>query len=216
VSRIKVCGITEERDAVEAAHLGADALGFVFWRGSPRYIAPREASRIAVKLPPFIARIGVFVDESPEAVLDAADAAGLTALQFHGSETPEYCRRFTVGWYKAFPAAPGFDPDVLARYACTTYLLDGPAGKAHGGSGRAADWTAAAAARSYGRIILSGGLTAENVGAAIAAVRPYAVDVSSGVEVVPGKKDIDRLEAFITAVRHTDAWLARQEEESRA
>ena len=109
-----------------------------------------------------------------------------------------------------------FDPEILSRYACTSYLLDGPAGEARGGSGRTADWNAAAAARSYGRIILSGGLTAENVGAAIAAVRPYAVDVSSGVEVVPGKKDIDRLEAFIAAVRRTDGWLERQEETSHA
>lgn len=213
MTRIKVCGITEERDAVEAVHLGADALGFVFWKRSPRYLSPREAGRIGLKLPPFVARIGVFVSEAPRVVLDAADAAGLTAAQFHGEETPEYCRLFTLNWYKAFSVGPGFDPEVLSRYACTTYLLDGPAGEARGGGGKTADWGAASTAKSYGRVILSGGLTPENVGAAIAAVRPYAVDVSSGIEVVPGKKDIDRLEAFIQAVRRADAKLARAGED---
>ena len=205
MTRIKLCGITEERDAVEAAHLGVDAVGFVFWKQSPRYVSPREAARIAAKLPPYMARVGVFVNEPASAVMDAAETAGLTTLQFHGDETPEYCRMFVMSWYKAFTSGPAFVPESLSRYACTTYLIDGPAGEQRGGSGRAADWTAAAAARSYGRIILSGGLTAENVAAAIQAVRPYAVDVSSGVEVVPGKKDIDRLEAFVAAVREVDA-----------
>jgi phosphoribosylanthranilate isomerase len=212
VTKIKVCGITEERDAIEAVHFGVDAVGFVFWKRSPRYISPREAGRIAAKLPPFVTRVGVFVDETPDAVMDAVYAAGLTALQFHGEETPEQCRRFTVSWYKAFPMGPDFDPESLSRYACTTYLLDGPAGEARGGSGRVADWTAASAARRFGRIILAGGLDPGNVAEAIETARPYAVDVSSGIEVVPGKKDIDKLEELVTRVRDTDATLLRLEE----
>jgi phosphoribosylanthranilate isomerase len=204
MTKIKVCGITEERDAIEAVLLGADAIGFVFWKKSPRYIAPREAARIAAKLPPFVTRVGVFVDESPTVVMDAVYAAGLTALQLHGDESPEECRRYTMNWYKAFRVDRGFDPDVLATYACTTYLLDGPAGDLKGGSGAQADWNAARAALSFGRVILAGGLRAENVRAAIESVRPYAVDVSSGVEVVPGKKDIDKLEAFVGEVRAAD------------
>lgn len=204
MTKIKVCGITEEQDAIEAVHLGADALGFIFWKRSPRYIPPREAGRIASKLPPFVARVGVFVDEAPTAVMDAVYAAGLTAVQLHGDEKPEECRRYTVSWYKAFRAGPRFDTDVLATYACTTYLLDGPAGEMRGGSGLAADWSVARTARPFGRIILAGGLRPDNVRDAIETVRPYAVDVSSGVEVVPGKKDIDKLEAFVACVRETD------------
>lgn len=204
MTKIKVCGITEERDAIEAVLLGVDAIGFVFWKHSPRYIPPREAGRIAAKLPPFVTRVGVFVDEAPAAVMDAVYAAGLTALQLHGDEKPEECRRYTVSWYKAFRAGTGFDPDVLATYACTTYLLDGPAGELRGGSGLSADWSAARAARSFGNVILAGGLRPDNVAEAVETVRPYAVDVSSGVEVVPGKKDIDKLEAFVTRVREAD------------
>jgi len=204
MTKIKVCGITEERDAIEAVLLGVDAIGFVFWKSSPRYIEPREAGRIVTKLPPFVACVGVFVDESPSTVMDAVYAAGLTALQLHGDEKPADCRRYTVSWYKAFRAGKGFDPAILGTYACTTYLLDGPAGEMRGGSGREADWGAARAARAFGNVILAGGFGPDNVGRAIDAVRPYAVDVSSGVEVVPGKKDIDKLEAFVTAVREAD------------
>lgn len=214
MTRIKVCGITEERDAIEAVHLGVDAVGFVFWRRSPRFINPRDAGRIAAKLPPFITKVGVFVDEAADVVMDAVYAAGLTALQFHGDESPDYCKHFTVNWYKAFPVGPEFDPAVLASYACTTYLLDGPAGAERGGSGMAADWGRAGAAASYGRIILAGGLTPQTVRSSIEVVRPYAVDVSSGVEVVPGKKDIDKLEAFVRAVRSADAAATRAEREA--
>ena len=204
MTKIKVCGITEERDAIEAVLLGVDAIGFVFWKGSPRYIAPRDAGRIVSKLPPFVACVGVFVDESPAAVMDAVYAAGLTAIQLHGEESPDQCRRYTVSWYKAFRAGEGFDPSILGAYACTTFLLDGPAGEMRGGSGREADRAAARAARAFGNIILAGGLRPGTVGGAIETVRPYAVDVSSGVEVVPGKKDIDKLEAFVSAVRAAD------------
>lgn len=210
MTRIKVCGLTEERDAIEAVHLGVDAIGFVFWRRSPRFIPPRDAGRIASKLPPFIAKVGVFVDEPADAVMDAVYAAGLTALQFHGDEPPDYCRRFMLSWYKAFRVGPKFEPESLAAYSCTTYLLDGAAGELRGGSGVNADWERARASTSYGRIILAGGLVPETVRSGIEAVRPYAVDVSSGVEFAPGKKDIDRLESFVRAVRSADAAIARE------
>ena len=211
MTKIKVCGITEERDAIEAVLLGVDAIGFVFWKGSPRYIAPRDAGRIAAKLPPFVTPVGVFVDEPRGSVMDTVYAAGLASVQLHGDETPEECRPYTVNWYKAFRAGEGFDPDILSAYACTTYLLDGPAGEMRGGSGLTADWSAARAARSFGNVILAGGLRPDNVGGAIEAVRPYAVDVSSGVEVVPGKKDIDKLEAFVAEVRAADARIRAAE-----
>ena len=207
MTRIKVCGITDEGDALEAVHLGADAVGFDFRKDSPRLIAPREASRIVAKLPPFLARVGVFANEAPDQVLNIAEIAGLTVLEFHGEETPEFCRRFPLRWYKGFRARRGFDPAVLARWACTTYLIESAADDGADDTGPAT-WAAAAAAASYGRVILSGGLTPENVGEAIAVARPYAVDASTGIEIVPGKKDIDRLEAFIERVRETDARLS--------
>ena len=119
MTRIKVCGITDERDALEAVHLGVDAVGFVLSKTSPRFIAPREAGRIGSRLPPFVARVGVFADEPPAQVADAIYAAGLTALQFQGSETPGYCRRFPLAWYKSFALGPGFDPERLSEYSCT-------------------------------------------------------------------------------------------------
>jgi phosphoribosylanthranilate isomerase len=207
MTRIKVCGITDEGDALEAVHLGVDALGFDFRKGSPRLIAPRDASRIVSKLPPFLARVGVFADEAPDQVLSTAEIADLTVLEFRGEESPEFCRRFPLRWYKGFRARRGFDPAVLTRWACTTYLIEVVGEDGADGPGSAACAAAASAAR-YGRVILSGGLTAENVGDAIAAARPYAVDVSAGIEIVPGKKDIDRLEAFIENVRATDARLS--------
>ena len=214
MTRIKICGITEERDAIEAVHLGVDAIGFVFWKGSPRYIAPREAGRIISKLPPFLTKVGVFVDEAANVVMDAVYASGITALQFHGREAPDYCRQFQVSWFKAFRLEPGFDPIRLSDYSCTTYLLDGPAGDARGGAGQVGDWRVATAAQRFGRIILAGGLTPENVASAIRVARPYAIDASSGVEVVPGKKNIDRIEQLVTAVKHADAAIQREENAS--
>ena len=195
---IKVCGITEERDALEAVHLGVDAVGFVFSKKSPRAVSPREAARIGSKLPPFVARVGVFIDEPADAVADAVYAAGLTTLQFHGSETPDYCRRFTLSWYKTFRLGSGFDPERLSLYACSTCFLEVPE------SGSAME---AFQAARYGRIILGGALAPMDVGPAIEAVRPYAVDASHGVEFAPGKLDIDKLEAFVEAVRQADTRL---------
>jgi phosphoribosylanthranilate isomerase len=203
VTKIKICGITEERDAIEAVHFGVDAIGFVFSKNSARYLPPRAAGRIVAKLPPFLAKVGVFVNEPADAVMDAVYAAGLTALQFHGEEAPEYCRRFTLPWYKTFRVGAAFDLDRLAAYECTTYLLEGDAGSDGGGEGPP-DRVAARAARSFGRVVIGGALGPETVGNAIAAVEPYAVDVAGGVEFAPGKKDVDRMEAFVRAVRAAD------------
>jgi phosphoribosylanthranilate isomerase len=179
-------------------------VGFVFWKGSPRYIAPRDAGRIVTKLPPFVACVGVFVDESPAAVMDAVYAAGLTAVQLHGDETPDECRRHPVSWYKAFAperdSIPRSSGRTRARRTCSTDR------RARCAAGAAGKRTGARRARPgpSGTSSWRGGLRPDNVGRAIDAVRPYAVDVSSGVEVVPGKKDIDKLEAFVTAVREAD------------
>ena len=200
MTRIKVCGITDERGAIEAVHLGADAIGFVLARGSPRYVPPREAGRIGGRLPPFVARVGVFEDQPGDEVAEAIHAAGLNCLQFQGSESPEYCRRFQAVWWKTFPLGPSFDPLALARFACTSYFLAAPADAEP-------NWEQARPAGRYGRVILGGGLTPENVSRAVWGARPYAVDASIGVEFAPGRPDIDRLEEFIRRVRETDGRL---------
>jgi phosphoribosylanthranilate isomerase len=198
MTRIKVCGITDERDAIEAVHLGADAIGFVLAPRSPRYLPPREAGRIGGRLPPFVARVGVFEDQPAAEVAEAIHAAALTCVQFQGREPAEYCRRFPITWWRAFDFGPGFDPAALAEFPCTTYLLAAR-------SPARGDWSLARAAGRYGRIILGGALTPEEVGAAVREARPYAVDAAAGVEFTPGKPDIDRLESFIQAVREADA-----------
>lgn len=211
---VKVCGITEERDALECAYLGVDAIGFNFWPGSPRYIEPSEARRIAERLPVFLAKVGVFVNEAPIRILEIARQVGLTAVQLHGEEPPNLCATLApLPWYKALRVGPGFDPALLDAYPCTTFLLDGYDPERPGGSGRTFDWRIARPLGLRGRILIAGGLDPSNVGAAIAQARPYGVDVSSGVEFVPGKKDLDRLERFVEAVRRAERRLGSEREE---
>ena len=211
--KIKVCGITDERDAIEAVYLGVDALGFVFSPGSPRTVTARQAAAISSKLPPFVARVGVFSDEKPQAIVETADSARLTAVQLHGDEPPAACRCLPLPWYKAFRMTPGFALERLSNYACTAYLIEGDPGERGSGASPRADWDLARAASRYGRVILSGGLTASNVERAIEHVRPYAVNVSGGVEFRPGVKDIEQLELFVAAVRRTEQSLALREQD---
>ncbi len=203
--RIKICGITRLEDALLALELGADALGFVFAEGSPRRLTPEQGRGITAELPPLCARIGVFADEAPRAMEAAALVAGLTCLQLHGDETPETCRALTLPWYKAHRVGDGFDLERLRRFGGPAFLLDAAAPGVRGGSGRTFDWSIARQAAAYGRVILAGGLTPDNVEDAITAARPYAVDVSSGVESAPGRKDRRRLQLFIERVRQTEA-----------
>lgn len=187
-----------------AAELGADAVGFIFYEKSPRYISPNTAALIIRELPPFVTNIGVFVNDPPEKVVDIAREAGVGCVQLHGDETPEYCEALGLRTIKALRVK---DPSVLNRlrsFSVSAVLLDTYREGVPGGTGETFDWEIAAEAAKTGRIILSGGLTPENVGEAIRRVRPYAVDVSSGVEKKPGRKDHDRMKKFFEQVREND------------
>lgn len=199
--RVKVCGISRAEDAQLAAALGAAAIGFIFWPGSRRFVAPAIAAGIAAQLPEGVARIGVFVDQTPAEIGAVAAVAGLTVIQLHGAESAADYAVLGLPIVKAIPVPDAFDPAVVEEVpADVTVLLDAHDPIRRGGTGRTVDWTAAAAVAGRRQTILSGGLTADNVAEAIARVRPYMIDVSSGVESSPGVKDAARLRAFFAAV----------------
>ena len=199
--RVKVCGITSERDALEAVYLGVDAVGFDFRRGAERMIAPREAERIGSKLPPFVTRVGIFADQPVSEIVEAADTARLGVVQLSGREPAAICARLPVPWYKAFRLMPGFPVEDLATYACTAYRLEFRASdEAH----RRPLYDLARAAGRYGRIVAGGCCDPGLVPVMVDAVRPWAVDLVEEVEVSPGVKDIDRLEAIVRALRHEE------------
>lgn len=202
--RIKICGITNLEDALLAAELGANALGFIFFAKSPRSVAPEAAREIIRRLPPFVVTVGVFVDEDAAVVEDLAARAGLDWVQLHGQETPDYCRNLSRRVMKAFRIKDENSLKGLAPYrgAVQAFLLDTYKKGQTGGTGETFDWELARQAQDYGPIVLAGGLTPDNVAQAIATARPQAVDVASGVEAVPGKKDPDKLRAFFRAVDH--------------
>lgn len=206
-TRIKVCGLTRVEDAQAAAHLGADALGLVFYAPSPRYVSFEAAARISRSLPPFIARVGLFVN-SPAADVQACLAqVPLDVLQFHGEEDAAYCRQFNRPYLKAARMRPELDlVEYAARYPDAQALLLDAYVEGYGGGGEAFDWSMIPTELPLPRI-LAGGLTPENVEAAVCRVRPWAVDVSSGVESSKGIKDADKITAFIAGVRQADARL---------
>jgi len=201
--RIKICGITNLEDALLAADLGADALGFIFYPPSPRSIAPDAARAIIAQLPPLVTTVGVFVDEDAATVKELAAQVGLDWLQLHGKETPEYCRSLGRRIIKVFRIQDENSLSGLAAYreVVQALLLDTYKKGQVGGTGETFNWDLAREARQYGPIILAGGLTPANVARAIAAAQPQAVDVASGVEAVPGKKDPEKLKAFFAAVK---------------
>jgi tryptophan synthase beta subunit len=198
---VKICGITRGEDARLAVELGASAVGFVFWPASPRFIHPDAARSIVSSLPPFVAAVGVFVDETPERVRTTARHVGLSAVQLHGAETPEYVARLALRAIKSVRA----DEATLARldeWADTvTLLVDAPGDERKGGTGIKADWSVAARMAARRPLVLAGGLAADSVGQAIRIVRPIGVDVSSGVEQSPGVKDHAAMRRFFEAVR---------------
>jgi len=200
---IKICGITNLEDALLAAELGADALGFIFYPPSPRSIEPDAARDIIAKLPPFVSTVGVFVDEDAALIKELAASVGLDWLQLHGKETPEYCRTLGRRVIKSFRIRDENSLASLAAYrgAVQAMLLDTYKKGQVGGTGETFDWDLARRARQYGPIILAGGLTPENVAQAIAIAQPQAVDVASGVEAAPGKKDPEKLRAFFAAMK---------------
>ena len=204
---IKVCGITTAEDGLFAVETGADALGFVFWNMSPRRVDVERAAAISRVLPPFVLRVGVFVDASRDEMARAADTVGLDLLQLHGDEPPEAFAGLPRRALKAVRVGRGFKAKEALRYAgkAAGLLVDTRlAGDTSmpGGTGVPFDWSLVKGLREQVPfLVLAGGLSAENVAGAIEAVRPHAVDVSSGVEAVPGRKDPARVKAFVEAVR---------------
>ena len=207
--RVKICGIKRLEDALAAVEAGADAIGLNFWRPGRRYVAPETARVIARSLPPFLTRVGVFADEDPETIRKIADLCGLDALQLHGSESPEFCRQFDRPVIKSIKVRGPESLDGLARYRVAAFLLDTHVPGEMGGTGRPFDWSLAARAKAAGPVILSGGLTPENVGDAIRAASPYAVDVASGVE-TGGQKDPAKIRAFVARVQEWNAAEVRR------
>ena len=215
-TRVKICGITRVEDGVAAARAGCDAIGLMFWPGTPRVVAVGPAREIMAALPPYVTVVGLFVDPEPGHVRATLAAVPLDVLQFHGNEPPEFCREFGRPYLKAIPVVAGATPSGLlesaARYGdAAGFLFDAaPAAGMPGGTGRTFDWRVLP--KGLPRpVVLSGGLTAANVADAIRRVRPWAVDVSSGVEIEgndgrpqKGKKDPGRIAAFIEEVRHAD------------
>jgi phosphoribosylanthranilate isomerase len=199
--RIKICGITNLEDALLAAELGADALGFIFHVQSPRKVDAEAARAIIAQLPPFVAAVGVFVDEAAAVVKELAARAGLDWVQLHGRESPDYCRSLGRKVIKGFRIQDEGSLRRLADYrgAAQAMLLDTYKKGQAGGTGEIFDWHLAWKAKQYGPIILAGGLTAENVAQAIATAGPAAVDAASGTEAAPGKKDPAKLRAFVEA-----------------
>jgi len=194
--------MTRLEDVIIACDLGAGAVGFIFWPSSPRAVTPEQARAIVRIMPPFMAMIGVFVDQPAAEVREIAQFVGLTGVQLHGRETPEYAAEFEGHVIKAI-GEPGQDLLATAGEWPERFVLlvDGIDPRQRGGTGERADWTAAATLARTRRVILAGGLRPENVGEAVARVRPYAVDVASGVELRPGIKDPARMQAFADAVR---------------
>jgi len=205
---VKVCGITSPADGVAAAEAGADAIGMVFWPQSPRALTVEQARAIGQALPPFVLRVGVFVDAGRDEMARVADAAGLDLLQLHGAESPETFASLPRRALKAVRVGEGFVPEDALRYEgrAAGLLLDARGADAPGGTGRAFDWSLARDVRQRSRfLLLAGGLAPENVRAAIEAVRPDGVDASSRLEAAPGRKDHARVRAFVAAVRAAEA-----------
>lgn len=200
-THVKICGVTRLDDALLAAELGASAIGFIFWPGSPRFVDPFRAKRMATLLPPFVSTVGVFVNQPPEHVNSIARLLNLAAIQLHGDEDPARYMRTGLRTIRAVPVAADFADETLdAVPAEVTILLDAHDRMRRGGTGQAIDWRIAARVAARRRTILSGGLNAGNVRSAVEQVRPYGVDVSSGVESAPGLKDPGKLRALFAAM----------------
>lgn len=197
MTKVKICGITSLEDAVLAVEAGADALGFVFFEKSPRYLRPDAAAGIIARIPPLVQVVGLFVNAELDFVNRTADSCGLDIVQLHGDESPAYCKLVRRRVMKAFRVRGPESLAPMADYQVAAYLLDAYSPNAYGGTGARFDWDCAVAAKERGPIVLAGGLDAENVASAVAKVAPYAVDVSSGVELSPGRKDPEKVRRFI-------------------
>ena len=209
VTRVKICGITRVEDALTAAHCGADAIGLVFYERSPRHVSIAQAAQLAAALPPFVTSVGLFVNAEAALVREVLAAVPLDILQFHGDESPEYCAQFARPYIKAIRVKAGVDLlQCAARFhSARGLLLDAHVEGIPGGTGAVFDWTLIPKQLPL-PVILSGGLNADNVAAATKQVHPYAVDVSSGVEVSKGIKNAAKIAAFINEVKNIDLQLS--------
>lgn len=202
--KIKICGITNPEDATAAVEAGADALGFMFYEPSPRAVEIEAVAKIVQKLPLWVLKVGVFVNPEPELVMTALGNCGLNLLQFHGEESPDFCASFGVMSMKAFRIKDAKSLEQIPNYRTDVYLLDSHVAGKPGGTGEKFNWDLAVEAKKFGKpIFLAGGLTPQNVGEAVRQVQPYGVDVSSGVESSPGKKDHQKIWDFVNAARKT-------------
>lgn len=197
VPQVKICGITNLEDALHAIACGADALGFVFFPGSPRFVDPDRARQIIAELPPFVTTVGLFVNEPPARIREMVDFCGLNTVQLHGDEEPDQCCYPPCRVIKALRLKAEMDESFFASFPASALLLDAYVPDKFGGTGHRCDWEKAAAVASSHRVILAGGLTPDNVAEAVQQVHPYGVDVSSGVEEKPGKKDPEKVARFI-------------------
>jgi phosphoribosylanthranilate isomerase len=201
--RVKICGITNLEDAAVCVEAGADALGFIFVEGTPRFITPEAAARIIAALPPFVSPVGVFWDHAPGHVKAVREQCGLAALQFHGNEPPEALAGLDVPTIKTIKVSGPDSLEMMDRYTVSAFLLDSPARWSEGEPRAPIPWELVRRAAARRRIILSAGLTPDNVGAAVRLARPFAVDVNSGVEARPGKKDPEKVRRFIASAKAT-------------
>jgi phosphoribosylanthranilate isomerase len=206
--KVKICGITTTDDALFAVEAGADALGFIFVENTPRYVSPDRAAAIVAALPPFVTPVGVFWDHPPEHVRHVAALCRLDAVQLHGQEPPEMVAALDLPVLKTLKIAGPADLEPLDRYKPAAFLLDSPARWSEGEPRAPISWTLAREAGRRARVVLSAGLTPESVAAAIRVARPFGVDVNSGVEATPGRKDPDKLRRFLRAARAAAADLA--------
>ena len=207
--KVKICGVRTREEAQAAIEAGADALGFNFWPKSARYVEPQVARELINELSPIACSVGVFVNEEANRILDVAGELSLNAVQLHGDETPEFCDQLgSIKIVKAIRVGQDFDLCLLQKYRADMVLLDSNIEGSYGGTGRRLDWRVAIEAKRFAPIILAGGLTTENVWEAITEVRPAAIDVCSGVEAEPGRKDLDKLRRFMEIVAKANASIA--------
>lgn len=211
--KVKICGIRSLEEAEAALDAGADALGFNFWKPSPRYIEPEAARELISGLAPMVSTVGVFVNEERSRILDVVAALRLTAVQLHGDESPEFCEQLgEIKTIKAIRVGQDFDLGIVGTFPVTMVLLDSSIKGSYGGTGQRFDWRIAIEAKQLAQIILAGGLTSQNVWDAITHVRPAAIDVCSGVEAEPGRKDLNKLRDFMSIVARANALIASETE----
>lgn len=204
--KIKICGLTRDKDLLFLKGLGVDFAGFIFVPGTPRFLDLEKAKKLTRLVPVGIRRVGVFMDEDPAVVRKTAEACGLDILQFHGGESPEYCDQFGLPYFKVIKIVGEIDPELLTGYRPEAFLLDTFTEQAVGGTGKTFDWTVASGMVESGiPIILAGGLNPENVSRAVKEVKPWGIDVSSGVESAPGIKDHDKMSLFVKEARNPEA-----------